>query len=186
MNEIKDISISLDQESMLRSLWKEIQSVNNVTMSRLRRDVIYRHCFFVCARELSTISLQAIANIQGQNHATVLHAVKNHEASMMYDQKYLVVYDAMHSKMSDMMDINKQAVMNVLEARLSISSSQKEAAEATISEMYQAKLRKDKNFYDKKISELNAEITHFKKYSKQLHTRNRLLSDECLRLKNLI
>ena len=62
----------LDQEAMLKNLWKDIEKVNHVLANRDGRNVMYRHVFFVCARQLSNVSLKSIGRILGKDHATVL------------------------------------------------------------------------------------------------------------------
>ena len=83
----------ITQESVLQQLWKNIVKNYNITKTRHRRNVIFRHAFATAARANSDLSLKAVALIINKDHATVLHSMKQHEINYIYDDQYRNVYD---------------------------------------------------------------------------------------------
>ena len=64
------------QESVLIELWKNLVKDYNITNSRKRNNVRFRHAFATCVRLHSDLSLAAIGKLLGKDHATVLHACR--------------------------------------------------------------------------------------------------------------
>jgi len=64
---------------------------HRILSNRERRNVIARYAFFVAARDIYT-TLQ-IARVSKKNHATVIHAWRNHETNMRFDRMYLSYYN---------------------------------------------------------------------------------------------
>lgn len=65
---------------------------NRIAKNREHRNVMARFAFMVAAREIYN-TLQ-IARVTEKNHATVIHAWKNHEINLKYDRQYLEYYNA--------------------------------------------------------------------------------------------
>lgn len=64
---------------------------NRIHKNREHRNVMARFAFMVAAREIYN-TLQ-IARVMGKNHATVIHAWKQHEMNIRYDREYLQYYN---------------------------------------------------------------------------------------------
>jgi hypothetical protein len=91
MNE--DLLLEYSQQKALYKLWDRIKKENDVAeVSRVRKNVIYRHSFLVSARKNSTLSLSEIGRIMNKDHATVLHACKQHDTNYRFDINYKSVY----------------------------------------------------------------------------------------------
>ena len=178
--------VNLDQEAMLRVLWLEIVKTNNVTSSRDRRNVAFRHIFCVCARQLSNISLKSVGRILGKDHTTVLYALRQHEWLMVHDAGYLSTYDGIYGQMADLIETNHAATTRVIRDRMSGDKARLKIAEDSLLAMYQDKLNKREHEHKEDTIDLKKQLLHFKKYAKELYARNKRLQTECLRLKNLI
>ncbi len=64
---------------------------NKIAKNREHRNVMARFAFMVAAREIYN-TLQ-IARVMDKNHATVIHAWKQHEINLKYDRQYLHYYN---------------------------------------------------------------------------------------------
>ena len=69
---------------------------------------MFRHAFSVAAREASDLGVQQLGKVIGRDHATVLHACKNHESNMKFSSIYRQAYTRIASTLSDMLlaDLN--------------------------------------------------------------------------------
>jgi len=94
MRKIKDNLLSdISQWKACKKLWDKICKENDiVNVSRVRKNVIYRHSFLVAVRKHSTLSLSETGRLMGKDHATVLHACKQHEMNYKFDSNYKMVY----------------------------------------------------------------------------------------------
>lgn len=81
------------QESVLTELWKNITKDYNITESRKRNNVRFRYAFATSVRVHSDLSLSAIGKLLSKDHATVLHAMKQHEMNYLYDTTYRKIYE---------------------------------------------------------------------------------------------
>lgn len=102
MNRI-DIIDQINQEQQLLEYWKQIKSTHNVGENRERRNVFYRHAFMVAAKELSTLTYAAIGNLLKKDHATVIHAERQHDSNMKFDNMYAKTYRNMYMDISDIL-----------------------------------------------------------------------------------
>ena len=176
----------LDQEAMLKNLWKDIEKVNHVLANRDGRNVMYRHVFVVCARQLSNVSLKSIGKILGKDHATVLYALKQHEWHVLHDTTYLSIYDVIYNQVANVIKDNSEATMQIMKDRLYGDEARRDIAEDLLIKMYREKLEAQEEVHAEDISVLKKNIIHYKKYNKELYNRNQWLQNECLRLKNLL
>ena len=81
------------------------KDVFNVGADRKRENVLLRHAFMVASREMYTC--QAIGEVMGKDHATVVHAVKNHEMNYRFLEQYRQGYNfatKQIQKLAEMMD----------------------------------------------------------------------------------
>lgn len=90
-NEIIDL---VTQETVLTRMWKKLIKQNRIEENRYRRNVIFRHAFATAARANSDLSLIAVSKIIKKNHATVIHAMKQHETNYLYDDEYRSIYNS--------------------------------------------------------------------------------------------
>jgi len=102
MNRI-DIVNKVNQEHQLKDYWRKIVEIHNVAPNRQRKNVMFRHAFFVVTKQLSGLSLQAIGRLLSKDHATVLHAVRQHETNMKFDSMYRKIYQNMWMDITDLL-----------------------------------------------------------------------------------
>lgn len=78
-------------ELFLQEEYNNYVVFNNIAPNREHRNVMARFAFMVAARDIYN-TLQ-IARVTNKNHATVIHAWKNHEVNVRYDKQYLSYYN---------------------------------------------------------------------------------------------
>lgn len=174
----------IDQQMMLEDYWNTVVETNSITKTRERRNVIFRQAFFVAAREFSNLSLSAIGNILGKNHATVLHAIKNHEMNYRYDKIYRTTFDAMSYAIANKIDRHTENMEELVAKKL--SKINVDVYENSLIHMYKRKLEKAEARYEDKIKDIQRELTVITKQMHRHKKRAEKLNMECLRLKNLL
>lgn len=102
MNRI-DIVDKVNQQQQLIEYWNTVQKTHNIAANRERRNVMFRHAFMVVAKELSNLSLAAVGSIVNKDHATVLHAIKQHPGNMKFIHMYSSIYKNMYMDISDLL-----------------------------------------------------------------------------------
>lgn len=113
------------QESVLVELWKNLVKDYDITSSRKRNNVRFRHAFATCVRVHSDLSLMAIGKLLGKDHATVLHAMKQHEMNYLYDATYRKIYEDITKYVEKALD---QYRLNDIKDLTQISSISADAA----------------------------------------------------------
>lgn len=78
-------------EIFLQEEYDNYVIVNKIAKNREHRNVMARFAFMVAARDIYN-TLQ-IARVMGKNHATVIHAWKNHDINVRFDKQYLRYYN---------------------------------------------------------------------------------------------
>ena len=186
MNDIvsDDVVRGIDQELLCKDFWDTISSMYDVTDNRQRRNIIYKHSFFVCCRELTTLSLSSIGKLMDKDHATVLHAIRNHSGKYMYDNIYRAVYDQMYDSFSQKVDTFNEGINNMINKR--ISRMDVDSFSTVMVKMYKDKLERQHKAYELQIESLKRERTILSKQLKTSRDRAEHLNKECLRLKNLL
>lgn len=179
-----DIQITLDQEMVVKEFWTKLSEVNNIQDNRVRRNVIYKYAFFVSCRELSSLSLSSIGGIIGKNHATVLHAVRTHQANYMYDAKYREVYDQIHDSLNNQMTKFNDGIGEMIERR--ITKMDGDVYNRAVIDMYKKRLDNQNASYQLKIDTMKHEINVLRRSLKASRNRENSLNEECKRLKNLL
>jgi len=168
--------------SMVKAFLEVQMSMHLWGNSRQRRDVIYRHCFLHIIKRNTSLSLTSIGGLLGRDHATVLHACKNHEGNYKYDPDYIIVYD----KMLD--DARKYFLENGLVPKDLYISEDVKLTHFRFLDVSK-KLRdviSDYSDYKKSVKEKEKEFKAFKVYSTTLRDRIHTLEAELKRVKNLI
>lgn len=97
-NEIIDL---VTQETVLKKMWKNLIRQHKIKENRYRRNVIFRHAFATAARANSDLSLIAVSKIIKKNHATVIHAMKQHETNYLYDDEYRTIYNSVAEEVTN-------------------------------------------------------------------------------------
>lgn len=90
-NQIIDL---VTQETVLKRIWQSLIKQHKIEENRHRRNVIFRHSFATAARANSDLSLIAVSKIIKKDHATVIHAMKQHETNYLYDDNYRTIYNS--------------------------------------------------------------------------------------------
>lgn len=93
--------VGIITQDILANFWKTHSHEHSVINDRQRRNIIHKHSFFHIARENTTLSLSSIGAVLGKDHATVLHACRNHESNYKYDPTYRFIHDDMFIAMED-------------------------------------------------------------------------------------
>lgn len=181
-NDLNKMYGSLITQEALRSYWTKYKQENNVTDSRERLNVVHRHAFSVIARENVRLSLNKIGSIIGRDHATVIHACKNHETNYRFDADYRSIYNTIALELQDMLLHNgviPKTVSNTNEVR-EIHFKYLKVSRRLRQVLQEFEAYKDNIADDKK------RIAATKRYIKNLESRNNQLNIECKRLKNLL
>lgn len=93
--------VGIITQDILSTFWNIHSKKHSIKNDRQRRNIIHKHSFFHIARENTTLSLASIGAVLGKDHATVLHACRNHESNYKYDPTYRFIYDDMFIEMED-------------------------------------------------------------------------------------
>ena len=181
MNDDKVFGSLISQEA-LRGYWNQYKVENNVGNSRQRINVIHRHAFAVVSRENVKLPLTKIGSIIERDHATVIHACKNHEMNYRFDADYRSIYNTILIELQDLLlhsgivpktisDTNEVKDIHFKFLRVSRRLRQ------LIMEFEQ---------YKKEIASDKKAINVAKNYMVGLEERNNNLHKEVMRLKNLL
>lgn len=76
--------------SRLSLEWENYKTLYKITNDRKHLNVMYRHAFMVASRELYTTT--AIGEVMGKDHATVVHATRQHDANYKWSEPYREAY----------------------------------------------------------------------------------------------
>ena len=174
--------VVIDQMMMLQKLWQEIKKQESIEDNRQRGNVIWKHAFAVATLEQTSLSLQKIGQILEKNHATILHAKKQHEVNYSYDVKYRMCYEQISTAISEMVEVYDTEVKKAIRARSTIVSPSITKLEAE----WQRKLERVERKAADKYLLLENKYNSVSKALKQQTDRNEKLNTELLRLKNLL
>jgi hypothetical protein len=173
-----------DQEILIREFWKTIELTHSIGKSRERRNVCFRHSFFVAARELTSLSLSAIGKILGKDHATVLHAVRNHKPNYTYDSLYRNIFDDVYSSMAGIVEEQAESLHKLIEDRLQHVDI--EGFNNEMINMYRRKLETQQEAFDLQIEALKKQNSILHRNLQAAQKRAEFLNKEALRYKNLV
>jgi len=81
----------IGNEQTLQEEYNAYVILNRIQDNRQHHNVMARFAFMVAAREIYN-TLQ-IARVTNKNHATVIHAWKNHKTNLKFDRQYLRNYN---------------------------------------------------------------------------------------------
>lgn len=181
-DEVSKIVGSVISFETLRRFWDDYTKANKVGPSRERHNVIHRHAFMHIARENVALPLQRIGKILGKDHATVLHACRNHEMNYKFDGDYKVIWDNLNREVEDLLMDNGIVPKTIATAD---SAGDIHFRYLEISRKLRMKIQEFEE-YKKSIKKDLKKIEAVKKYVKGLETRNLQLDQELRRVKNLL
>lgn len=174
--------VVIDQQMMLSNLWQELKKQENIQDNRERGNVIWKHAFSVAALEQTSLSLQRIGQILDKNHATILHAKKQHESNYSFDSKYRMCYEQIRAAMEDIVDKYDAEVKRAMRSRSTIVNPSLDKLEAE----WERKLERMQRREAERYAELENKYKAIAKIHKQVSQRNEVLNKELIRLKNLV
>lgn len=178
------IKVSIEYAAISKA-WNEFSQENGFIDNRQRCNIIIKHSFSVACRKHSSLSLSEIGGIINKDHATVLHATKNHESNIKFILNYERIYKNIEKKILNAIynsgEISSAAeIFNLKELRERLVETSK-ALRSKINEV------KELKEYNSQINpRLLKENNFFKKHNKEIEERNRNLERELSRVKNLI
>lgn len=176
--------ISIEYAAVNR-FWNTYSAEKNYIDNRQRCNIVLKHSFAVIARDNTALSLSEIGSVLSKDHASILHAKKNHESNLKYLPDYERVYKDMKREM------------------LIVLCKEEDTAQAddiyTIKELRTRMVDLSVRLRGK-IEEINVlkadavinparlleENQFLKKHNREIHDRNKRLEKELTRVKNLI
>ena len=171
---------TFDQELIAREYWATIEKSHSIGKSREQRNVLYRHAFFVACRNVTQLSLKSIGKVLDKDHATVLHALKQHETNLRFCSQYQNIYTEIYECLNDIIETNAERVYNIVKDKA--QKTNPDAFNDHMVTMYKQKIKNQ----EEKTEEIKKELAVIAKHNKQLQKRNNELNAECLRLKELL
>ena len=176
-----------NEYSAVLQFWREYSKKYEFEDNRARTNVTLKHAFFVACREVTGFAYAAIGNIINKDHATVLHACRNHESNINYLASYHKIYNEIKNNLEVLLDkgeLQKEAdeifELNVLRSRLIETSSKLR------SKIVQYNKLRDEVDGLENPHRIKLENDFLKKHSKEVYYRNKKLQEELKRVKNLI
>jgi hypothetical protein len=183
----KHFAVISNEYSAVLQFWRDYSKKYNFEDNRARPNVTIKHAFFVACREVTGFAYSAIGDVINKDHATVLHACRNHESNIHFLPSYHKIYNEIKNNLQSLLDkgeirrdVDEIFELNVLRSRLIETSS---------------KLRRKIVEYNNLKDEIGGlesphrikiENDFLKKNSKEIHDRNKKLQEELKRVKNLI
>lgn len=173
------------QYETIRNFFQEYANKSGYVDNRKRENIIIKHSFCVVACELTKLSLASIGSVIEKDHATVLHAKRNHADNIKFLPSYAEVYNSMHKGLSILLqtdgDVNEiSLITNVNELRERLVETSRRLR---IKIMEVNHLHKHMEQDPKRVYEENKILVN---YNKSLQQRVKNLEKELARVKNLI
>jgi len=172
----------IDQQMMLKALWETICKEQDVTDNRERGNVIWKHAFMVAVVEQTSLPLQAIGGIMNKNHATILHAKRQHESNYRFDAKYRQCYEVVTAEIEHIIDKYDDEVRRAIRNRKTIINPSIDKLE----QEYDKKMEFQKRRHYEAYTELESRYRSVLKELRSQQARADKLNDEVKRLKNLL
>jgi hypothetical protein len=178
------MTMILDQQQMIKALWKNVVAENDIKNNRERYNVIWRHAFAVAVTEATALSYQVIGKIIDKDHTTVVHCRKIHNQNYDWDPNYKQVYIMMLDQVQDLMDKYQQQITEVIKKR-KIPVSGGRTIDSLI-DMYERKLNLLDKKYKTQLADYQGKCSKLEKALRIQTERAENLNKEALRLKNLL
>jgi len=182
--DVKSFMKASDQFMELRDLWRSIESEYNIEDNRKRINVLYRHVFSVLCYDLTSLPIVQIASIISRDHATVIHANRNHEHNRKYDKRYEDIYLWMYDRISENLKehIEKREMSAINRARKNNPNVDLDYMLNQINKKWEVKTATLK----KENEKLKNDNEVYKKHNMTQSARIKILEAELKRVKNLI
>ena len=176
--------IVLEYQDSVQKIWDEAVKQFNVAKTRDRHNVIYRHAFSVACLDHTNLSQKVIGRIIKRDHATVIHARKNHAWNLLRDKTYAKAYLYFGEILSSQTAQHEDIVKELLKEH-TIRSGDRSMVER-YKDIYENKLGRLEKKYDAELETLRHENKTMSKALQEANKRANELNTECLRLKNLL
>jgi hypothetical protein len=166
----------------ITKFWKNYERRNNIGKSRDRRNVIHRHAFMQVARVTAKLSCTKVAGILKKNHATVIHACRQHEMNYRFDADYREIHSLIYKEINQLLLSNgyiPESIKNnedLKEMHYKLSKVSKRLREVI----------QEFDDYKKSVKKEREKNNAIIKYSDSLKHRNYKLNKELIRLKKLL
>jgi len=176
--------IAIEYQISIQNIWDNAVAEYDIKSTRERMNVIYRHAFFVACMDNTTLSQKSIGNIVNRDHATVIHARKNHNWNLLKEPRYTDAYRYFSELLSKTSSQHDDIVRDILEKeKLRIPDRN---MISSYTEIYENKIKRLETKYTSELETLRYENKTLRKGFKDQCERNERLNAECLRLKNLL
>lgn len=167
---------------LVAKAWRREMESNGITLrSRQRKQVMCRYAFMVAARQSTYMTYAEIGDLMKRDHATAIHAIKQHETNMRFDSKYRSLYEIYTHELTSISQV-------LLEDGSVISSDDPSEIRLRLMNLSK-KIRGhiiDKKELEVKLVKVRNEKDHLREHNKELIKRNDFLSEELIRIKRLI
>jgi len=180
---MKDLTV-IDQFLMVKAFWKELESKYSIGKGRHRDYVIWRHSFSVACVENTTLSLMKIGDIINKDHASIIHATKQHEMNYLYDTVYQQRYLELTEELSELIARYQEVMQDNISKR--VVNIHGEKSVENLLGGYTKQIQRLKTKHSNDTNGLKKEIEFISRQLKTMKERNKFLNDELLRIKNLI
>jgi len=176
--------IAIEYQISIQNIWDNAVAEYDIKPTRERLNVIYRHAFFVACMDNTTLSQKSIGRVVNRDHATVIHARKNHTWNLLKEPRYTDAYRYFSELLSRTSELHDDIVQNILETEKIRIPNRNMISSYT--EIYDNKIKRLQAKYNTELETLRYENKTLRKGFKQQCERNEVLNAECLRLKNLL
>ena len=176
--------IILEQRTSIQELWESVCKEHNVENNRQRYNVIHRHAFAVACLEQTMLPMKTIGRIISRDRSTVIHSRKNHKWNLINDKTYTRIYHLFSeeiAKCAEEYDSGLQEVLNNRVARVGDESLVRQYQDS-----YERRIKRLEDKYESEREVLQHKLKATSKALKRAEERNKVLNNECLRLKNLL
>ena len=180
---MKDLTV-IDQFLMVKAFWRELESKYSIGKGRSRDYVIWRHAFSVACVENTTLSLMKIGETINKDHASIIHATKQHEMNYLYDTIYQQRYLELTEELGELVARYQEVMQENISKRV-INIHGEKSVESLLGG-YTKQIQRLKTKHSNDTEALKKELAFISRQLKSMKSRNESLSDELLRVKNLI
>jgi hypothetical protein len=174
----------LEYQLSVKQVWENAKAEFNIKPTRDRRNVIYRHAFSVACLDNTNLSMKVIGAITNRDHATVIHARKNHSWNLIHEKSYSQAYCFFSEILSKQSDEQDEVIQTLLRTT-ALPNPNKDIVQR-YTDIYEAKIKRIERKYEQELETLRFEHKALSKALKTAQKRNEVLNKECLRLKNLL
>jgi len=164
----------ITESKVMHNTWKRISVENAVTSSRARHNIRYRHATMVAMRTHGSLSLSGIGQIFGNDHATVLHAMRCHEANIRFDKAYKAIFYTVEKFVKDALDAYDLRHIDIP------GLSDKEMNYESVVRVYKAHI----NTLEETIVKITTESKDFEHKYHHMIKQFKIINDENTRLRN--